>query len=85
MHESLTLIETVRQCRNGISSAVPFSHIACGTLHPDIEGQLNSPEKQVLAIHERFEAVERMLGDLEKRVERAVTAQSIRDEWDGFA
>ena len=53
--------------------------------YPDIEGRLANLEKQVLEIHERLEAIERMLGDLEKRVERAVTAQSIRDEWDGFA
>ncbi|MGQ4913087.1 MAG: hypothetical protein ACP6KW_13040 [Candidatus Thorarchaeota archaeon] len=53
--------------------------------YPDIEGRLANLEKQVLEIHERLEAVEQMLDDLEKRVERAVTAQSIRDEWDGFA
>ncbi|RLI53988.1 MAG: hypothetical protein DRP09_14330 [Candidatus Thorarchaeota archaeon] len=53
--------------------------------YPDIEGRLTSLEKQVMEIHERLDKVERMLRDLAKHVERAVTAQSIRDEWDGFA
>ena len=53
--------------------------------YPDHETRLISLEQQVLAIHEKLEEIVRMLRDLEDRVESAVTAQRIRDEWDGLS
>ena len=53
--------------------------------YPDHEERLVSWEQQVLVIHEKLEKIERMLRDLEERVEPAVTAQRIRDEWDGLS
>ena len=53
--------------------------------YPDHEERLVSLEQQVLAIHEKLEKIVQMLQDLEERLEPAVTAQRIRDEWDGLS
>ena len=53
--------------------------------YPDHEERLMSLEQQVLAIHEKLEKIVQMLQDLEERLEPAVTAQRIRDEWDGLS
>ncbi len=53
--------------------------------YPDNEERLMSLEQQVLAIHEKLERIVRMLQDLEERVEPAITAQRIRDEWSGLS
>lgn len=53
--------------------------------YPDHEDRLTSLEQQVLTIHEKLEEILRMIRDLEERVEPAMTAQRLRDEWDGLS
>jgi hypothetical protein len=53
--------------------------------YPDHEERLMRLEQQVLAIHEKLEKIVQLLQDLEERLEPAVTAQRIRDEWDGLS
>lgn len=53
--------------------------------YPDHEERLMRLEQQVLTIHEKLKEIERMLQDFEKRVEPTITAQRIRDEWDGLS
>ncbi len=55
------------------------------SIYPGHEERLMRLEQQVLTIHEKLEKIERMLLDFEKQVEPAITAQRIRDEWDGLS
>ncbi len=55
------------------------------TNYADHEERLISLEQQVLDIHEKLEEIVRMLRDFEKQMEPALTAQRIRDEWDGLS
>lgn len=51
--------------------------------YPDHDERLTKLGQQIVAIHEKLDEVIRKIEDLEERVEPAVTAQRIRDEWTG--
>lgn len=52
--------------------------------YPDHEERLARLEQQVLTIHKKLEEIVRMIENLEERVEPAITAQRLRDEWYGM-
>ena len=52
--------------------------------YSDLAQRVDDLEQAVDALKEQLADVIRWLKDLEARIEPAVTAQRIRDEWDGM-
>lgn len=51
--------------------------------YPDHGERLTRLEQKVLIIQEKLDEIIQMIKNLEERVEPAITAQRLRDEWYG--
>ena len=52
--------------------------------YPTTEERVQQLEQQIQTILKRLERLDKWIHELKKEIEPAVTAQRIRDEWDGL-